>query len=500
MKTTEPRDDEILGRALSRAIETSEVNETPYERSRIAGRPARGSFALWPALGVAAALVLALAFGSWFTRPTDDGPVADSPGSTAAVSPGSTAPVATASASPTTAPAAQIRVFFVRDLLPPVSALINGRLNEVSRESRIDSRITAMRGAPATSVPSGASNPISLIAPRGATGSSSLGLQVTVNGDVATVEFDVTTGWGVRGSAQSLALLQQLVYVITEEPGIRRARILDMGKNNAVIDGLVVDQALSREDVTDYDTLGSTKPALGYGDANAAAARKLTTRTSVETIAPGLARIEIESDLQNISPTVSYPDFKVEVFENDETAKPLGGKWRMVVTVNGTDTVTGTQTINKSPLRSIVATSPKGLGTPETVYEIGLDDLRPWRTAIAFNPFRIIIDIGGDPRTIFDSNAVNSPAYGATVGATFQVSGVAHNFEAHVDIIVRDDREKEILRTSTTGTNCCDPGGTFTATVRLPAGTTGKIYLEVYEGSARDGSVTKLIRIPLTVR
>ena len=33
MKTDEPRDDEILGRALSRAIETSDVNETPYDRS-----------------------------------------------------------------------------------------------------------------------------------------------------------------------------------------------------------------------------------------------------------------------------------------------------------------------------------------------------------------------------------------------------------------------------------------------------------------------------------
>jgi hypothetical protein len=205
----------------------------------------------------------------------------------------------------------------------------------------------------------------------------------------------------------------------------------------------------------------------------------------------------IETDLAIFTPTVGYPDFKVEVVQNDESSKPLGGKWRMIVTVNGTDTTTGTQTIDKSPLRSIVTTKQGS----NTVYEIGLDDLRPWRTAIAVNPFRIIVDIGGDPRTIFgDTQAVYSPTYGATVGRTFQVSGIAHNFEANVVIRIRDDKDREILITNTTATNCCDPGGTFDATVQLPASASGTIYLEVLESSARDGSDLKVIRIPLTVR
>ena len=485
---TNERDDEILGRALSRAIETIDAEETPYESSRMAARSTKRGTSFWRVAALAASIVLAGALGSTLLeRPAIDQPVGVQPSPTVAPS----APPA--SASPTATPAPQMRVFFVRDLLPPVSASISGTLGDGSRESRIGSRLAALRDAAPPTQPAGLSNPISLI---GRTWTS----RVVVSGDVATVEFDIPAGWGVRGSAQTLALVQQLVYVITEEPGIRKAQILDAGKKNAVIDGLVVDRPLSREDVTDYDSLGSTKTALGYGSPDAAAARKLTTRTSVETIAPGLARIEIETDLLNVTPTVQHPDFKVEIFENDEAAKPLAGKWRMVVTVNGTDTVTGTQTIDKSPLRSVVATSQKGPGAHETIYEIGLDDLRPWRTAIAFSPFRIIIDIGGDPRTIFDSNAVYVPAYGATVAPTFQVSGIAHNFEAHVDIIVRDERDREILRTATTGTNCCDPGGTFAATVQLPAGTTGRIYLEVFEGSARDGSVTKLIRIPLTVR
>jgi hypothetical protein len=204
----------------------------------------------------------------------------------------------------------------------------------------------------------------------------------------------------------------------------------------------------------------------------------------------------IETDLAIFSPTVAYPDFKVEVVQNDESSKPLGGKWRMVVSVNGTDATTGTQTIDKSPLRSIVTTQQGRY----TLYEIGLDDLRPWRTAIAVNPFRIIVDIGGDPRMIAGNNAVYAPAYGAAVDRTFQVSGLAQNFEANVVIRVRDAKEKEILITHTTATNCCEPGGTFDATVQLPAGVTGNIYLEVLESSAKDGSDLKLIRIPLTVR
>ncbi len=57
--TDERRDDEILGRALSRAIETIDVNQTSYERSRIAATPARRSiFGLWQIATAAAAIVL----------------------------------------------------------------------------------------------------------------------------------------------------------------------------------------------------------------------------------------------------------------------------------------------------------------------------------------------------------------------------------------------------------------------------------------------------------
>jgi len=501
--TDERHDDEVLGRALSRAIETQTPNETPFERSRIAERPARRGFGFWQFAGVAAALVLALAFGSWFTRPTDTGPVASSPSpaattsdAAASKSPATSAP---ASATPRTADDHAV-IYFARDGLPPIGVHVNIALPNTA-ETRVTSLIGMLQGATA---PAGASNaypstPQNLISLRG--GASA----VKIQGDLATLDFNIPQDdWKVRGSSQSLAVVQQLVYTATEEPGIRRVLITQNGGKPARIDQLTLDKPMSREDVFGY-AMGSTKTAQGFGDATNAATRHLRGILNVDTIAPALARFVIETDLEVNSPGVSYPDFKVDVFQNDDsTAGALPGKWRLVVTVNGQDnsfadtnlTFPLYQAIDKSPVRGIL-TSKQGANT---VYQIGLDDLRPWRTAIAFRPFRIFVDIGGDPRMINGDNAVYAPAYGAAIGHTFQVSGIAHNFEANVVIRVRDDKQKEILRTHTTATNCCDPGGTFDTTVQLPAGVTGTIYLEVLEASAKDGSDLKLIRIPLTVR
>jgi geranylgeranyl diphosphate synthase type I len=63
--TDEPRDDEILGRALARAIETQTVRETPYAASRIAARPTPRGFSLWQLAGAAAAILLGDLLLSW---------------------------------------------------------------------------------------------------------------------------------------------------------------------------------------------------------------------------------------------------------------------------------------------------------------------------------------------------------------------------------------------------------------------------------------------------
>src|SRR6185503_19842599 len=109
----------------------------------------------WRVAALAASIVLAGALGSTLLeRPAIDQPVGVQPSPTVAPS----APAA--SASPTATPAPQMRVFFVRDLLPPVSASINGGPGVgASREARIGSRLAALRDAPAPTQPGGLSNP-----------------------------------------------------------------------------------------------------------------------------------------------------------------------------------------------------------------------------------------------------------------------------------------------------------------------------------------------------
>jgi hypothetical protein len=318
---------------------------------------------------------------------------------------------------------------------------------------------------------------------------------VRVSGDLVTIDYTVPGGdWRVRGAAATQALVQQLVYTASEEPGIRRVLVTGNGQP-AQIDQLLWDNPLTREDVFGYQAAGTRDRAAGNGSTSGAI-RTLTTRTSADQLAPGLARVVIEVAQ---GPSDEHPDFNVSVVQNDEASKPLGAKWILQVTVaRSQDTTTGTRIIDRTPLRSLVA--GQAVGSQMAVYEIGLDDLRPWRTALLINPVRIVIDIGGAPSSIFGSNAVYSPTPGATVGRTFTVSGVAHNFEANVVIRVRNAQGAEVYKGHTTATNCCDPGGTFETTVTLPASVSGNVTLEVLESSARDGSDTKVIKVPLTVR
>jgi hypothetical protein len=486
--TDERRDDETLGRALARAIETIDLNETPFERSRIATTPARqGFFGIWQIGGAAAAILLAVALGSWFLRPTEEQPPVGS----------SPTPSASASPTPTSTPVATVppgqldrfKVYFGRDGLPPIGAHVDNAGIGASAAERIFSRLNSLPGA---SAPAGAVNAF----PRGAQAPTLKDASsVKINGDVVTVDYSVPNGdWGVRGSASSLALQQQLVYTASEEPGIRRVLVTQNGQP-AQIDQIVWDNPLTREEVFGYTAAGTRDRAAGNG-ATGGAIHTLTTRTSADQLAPGLARVVIEVAQ---GPSDEHPDFNVSVLQNDEASKPLGAKWILQVTVaRSQDTTTGTRIIDRTPLRSLVA--GQAVGSQMAVYEIGLDDLRPWRTALMFNPVRIIIDIGGAPSSISGQNAVYSPTPGATVARTFTVSGVAHNFEANVVIRVRNAQGAEVYKGNTTATNCCDPGGTFEASVTLPASVSGNVTLEVLEASAKDGSDLKVIRIPLTVR
>ena len=490
----ERRDDEILGRALSRAIETLDVNETPYERSRIASAPARRGFSLWQFGAAAAAIVLALAIGTWIARPPEDrGPVAASP-----------TPLGSSSAAATPSPAVvtqaqdSIWVYFARDGLPPTGAFVRGSFLNNSPESRIASRMTALGAAVASNqVPAGATSALK------ATGS----IAVRVQGDLATVEFNTPT-WDARGSAQSQALLQQLVYTITEEPGIRRALITEKGKPNAVIDQLVVDKPLTREDVFGYGSVGPSGAAnsVTSGGGTSTAGASLTTSYSVDSVAPGLARFVVTiTGLQGA--VAQMPFFNAYL---DRTGRADLGKAVLYLQVGAEpNPMPSPAVVNRSPLRAVEA--GYGFGSPSTsggtVFALGLDDARPWRVFTLANPTRIVVDIGGAPQATSDRIAVYRPIPSTTIDSrisrTFTVSGAARVFEANVSWRLKDASGKIAADghfLASLGSSAL--WGTFDAPITIPTALqgTGPVTLELYEASPKDGSEQGLVAIPLMIR
>ncbi len=488
--TDERQDDEITGRALARAVETIEPNETPFERSRIATPPTRHRFFSFPRLATAvAAIVLAVAAGAWFNtlRETRDVPAVGSPA----------IPSAGSSPTPTDPPTSaepnrdRIWVYFARDGLPPTGAFIGGTFDNRGPDARILSRLSALRYA-RTGIPPGATNQFAEPVPT-QTGTSTFGMSSRVQGDLATVEFEISGGWQVRGSAQSLGLVQQLVYTITDEPGVRRAVIKDTGKANAVIDQLVIDRPLSREDVSGYSAVDlAARIALDGG-----AGGRLSYATSVDKVSPGLARFVVTAQ------SAEVPQFSVGAEKWDNGTAGDAGKYLLRVQVLGSNDKEGLETFDSSPLRGVMTrlNVATGTGSGVTTYEIRLDDLRPWRVLTLSNPARVVVDIGGAPQAISDRIAVYSPTVGAAVSHDFSVSGLARVFEATVSWRVKDSAQRVVasgVTNASLGTSAL--WGAYEVAVKLPQTVSGNVTLEVYEASAKDGSEVGLVRLPLAVR
>lgn len=485
----ERRDDEIIGRALSRAIETIDVNQTPFERSRIATAPARRSlFGLWQMATAAAAIVLALAIGSWLTRPTEQQPgVAASPSV-----PASPSATFTTTPAPSAATVGRVWVYYSRDGLPPVGAFaaeLQGSDNSTPG-ARINARLAALWAAPTGQVPAGATNPMSLVNRTAAPGRQGLSSNAGVSGDLATVEFDLSD-WNVRGSAESTALLQQLVYTITEEPGVRRVMITQRSKP-AVIDQLLVDKPLSREDVSGYagvtigDNISEDGPAGG----------RLSYTTSTDKLTPGLTRFVVTAQVADT------PRFSVQAGKGDDTAQSPG-KYVLTVQVLGNDDKQGLETFDSSPLRGVMTTKnvATGTGSAVTTYELLLDDLRPWRVFTLSNPTRVVVDIGGAPQSISDRIAVYQLLPGAAGTREVQVTGAARVFEASVSWRLKDQSGREVASghfLASLGSSAV--WGTFDARIAIPASLTGPGTLELFEASARDGTPQGLVQIQLGVR
>lgn len=493
---TNERDDEILGRALARAIETLDADETPYESSRMASRAVRRGTPFWRVAALAASIVLAGALGSTLLdRPVIDERAGQQPLATVA-------PTNTSAAALTPAPAPTLqanaidhqRVFTWRDGLPPTSQHLDSVGKEATAEERIKSRVNALNNAV-----SGLSGTVLLADPKQFYVAS-----VKISGDTATIDY--STQSPVTGSTMSLGLQQQIVYTATEEPGIQRVLVTANGKP-ATLDQIVWDKPLAREDVSGYGALKAevvtedqSRPCTPSCPSPVPA--RLSNNYSVDTFALGVARFVVQVD------SGDWGSFTVTGAPVVDSRDPASSKYAIKVQVKGTESKPGLEIVDRSPLRSIRSATSGA----STTYELALDDHRPWRVALLSNPDRIIVDVGGFARSVSDTVAVYHPAPMAprgfaslatdpTIGRQFTVSGLSRTYEATTQWRVVDAARRVLasgFTTASRGTSAV--WGTYQISVQLPATVSGNVTLEVYWGSPRDGSAVGLVQVPLTVR
>jgi len=129
--------------------------------------------------------------------------------------------------------------YYARDEGGPVAVFLEGAGRGATPEARVTSRLVALESGPAQS--GDAFNVVASMKAR---------LQsVAISGDLVTIDYRVPADdWGVNGSASLRALVQQLVFTASEEPGTVRVLITQNGGLEAVIggEGLVVDRPQTR--------------------------------------------------------------------------------------------------------------------------------------------------------------------------------------------------------------------------------------------------------------
>lgn len=134
-------------------------------------------------------------------------------------------------------------VYFARDQLPPVPVFAEGAGLGATREERIRSRLEALAAGPTPAI-ADAFNVVPSI--------TATLYRVEVDVDLVTIDYAAPDGnWGIDGAANIHALVQQLVWTASEEPGILRVLITQNLGQTAIIggEGLVIDEPLTREDV-----------------------------------------------------------------------------------------------------------------------------------------------------------------------------------------------------------------------------------------------------------
>ena len=507
MSSNEPRDDEILGRALSRAIETVEIKETPYASSRMTMRSVKRGTSFWRVSALAATIVIAGALGSTLLeRPAIDEPVGQQPTPTVAPANPQAAtatPVATATAQPNALDHQQL-FFYRSDGLPPTAQHWDLTGPKTTAEERVRARLDGLNNARSGVSPlNGAGNAFPLADPNTLKVSS-----VKIEGGTATVDFALPAGgWPTRGAAMTLALQQQLVYTATEEPGVDRLVVTENGGKATTIDQLVWNKPLARDDVSGYGvvknetvTEGQSRPCAPNCPSPVQA--KLSNNWSVDTFAFGVARFVVQVD------SGDWQEFTASGHATVDVKNAAWSKYMITLEVGGTEIKPGLEIVDRSPLRSVQSIAGGG----KTIYSIAVDDQRPWRIALLTNPDRIIVDVGGFARSISDTVVVyqprpiaaqTGPILGSqpSIGRQFTVSGLSRTFEATTQWRVVDSARREVasgFTTASRGTSAV--WGTYQISVQLPATVSGNVTLEVYWGSPRDGSAVGLVQVPLTVR
>jgi hypothetical protein len=489
-------------------------------------RPPRQLAAL--ALAAIAAILLGGVLGAALIGPGGSPPpVATSPTPTPTTTPGAST---TPAGSPTPTPGAVVRqrVYFARDQLPPFGADVETTLKgPQTPESRIRARFEALATA---SAPPRTGNEFA------SSRTNPTVRDVVIDGDLARVDWNLPNGdWGVGGTAGQIGLLQQIVYTATEEPGIRRVLITENGGRPTTVmqgHGLAIETPLTREDVFGYAFKGSEVTSIENPGMDVAQEVKAWMATNgLLTNGQLYTAGRVSVDVREVTPPAEGPPptnaperrldptFKAELAPVTKVCTEpscVGGKWTITLTLPrarflASPQPTVTVDFIGGPIRGVdgqVVSPSCGPGAsacpPFTLITIYVDDARPWRVSVeptGTGTARINVDIGGRPSFVNRNIAVYGLTPGDPVPRSFSVSGAARVFEANVAWRLRDASEKPVAQGNVTASVGTSPvWGTFEAKVEVPSGVTGRVTLEVFWGSPKDGSDQDVVRIPLSVR
>ena len=105
-----------------------------------------------------------------------------------------------------------------------------------------------------------------------------------------------------------------------------------------------------------------------------------------------------------------------------------------------------------------------------------------------------------DYESVMPAILVEAPIPGQAVGRPMGVFGTANVFEAQFRVQVRDRTGKVIADTPVTASSGTGTRGTFRARISYPGGHAGPGTIRFFEPSAKDGTPTNVVNVPVTLR